>query len=102
MLLSKYEFFQVTCKLRGINVFDDLKFPLAQCENKDEKSIFLKITENSLAPPNCEHCLPPCNSKKYEFKVYISYNSLGIKIKIDNPSSLTRKLKVGLEQTKQF
>ena len=65
------KYLQISCELRGINVFDDLKLPQYQCENKDEHSIFIKITENSLAPPNCEHCLPPCNSKKYEFKVYI-------------------------------
>ena len=53
--------------MRGVNVFDELKLP--QCEKEEENFIFGNITSNSLAPPKCEHCLPPCNNKKYEFKV---------------------------------
>ena len=53
--------------MRGVNVFDELKLP--QCEKEEENFIFRTITNNSLAPPKCEHCLPPCNNKKYEFKV---------------------------------
>ena len=50
-----------------MNVFDELSLP--QCEDKDEAYIFNKITRNALAPPNCDHCIPPCNNDQYEFKV---------------------------------
>ena len=61
------KYLQISCELRGINVFDELELP--KCGQQDESNIFNKITINSLAPPKCDHCLPPCNNMKYEFKV---------------------------------
>ena len=83
--------------MKGINVFDELELP--KCGKFEENSVFNKITTNSLAPPKCNHCLPPCNNKKYGFKVIFFTSHFEV---IYFCLLFTRKLKGGLVQTELF
>ena len=64
---------QISCQPAGLTVLDGLG--LGSCSPGSHSAVYSGLSGAKLSLAKCESCLPPCDDKKYEFKVC----SLGFK-----------------------
>ena len=65
---------QISCQPAGLNVLDGLG--LGSCSPGSHGAVYSGLSGAKLSLVKCESCLPPCDDKKYEFKVCV----LGLKM----------------------
>ena len=58
---------QISCQPAGLNVLDGLG--LGACSTGSHGAVYSGLSGAKLSLVKCESCLPPCDDKKYEFKV---------------------------------
>ena len=58
---------QISCQPAGLNVLDGLG--LGVCTPESHGAVYSGLSGAKLSLAKCESCLPPCDDKKYEFKV---------------------------------